>query len=41
MAVKSALQEVAERHLWMNFSQLGSYARGQRLPVMVRAPCSA
>ena len=36
MAVKSALQEVAERHLWMNFSQLGSYARGQRLPVMVR-----
>ena len=36
MAVKSALQEVAERHLWMNFSQLGSYARGHRLPVMVR-----
>jgi adenosylmethionine-8-amino-7-oxononanoate aminotransferase len=33
---KSALQRSAERHLWMNFSQLGHYARGDRLPVMVR-----
>src|SRR4051812_29579552 len=33
---KSALQQSAERHLWMNFSQLGYYARGHQLPIMVR-----
>ncbi|WP_189134835.1 aspartate aminotransferase family protein [Wenjunlia tyrosinilytica] len=36
MGGKSALQQSAERHLWMNFSQLGYYARGKKLPVMVR-----
>ena len=34
--VKSALQQSAERHLWMNFSQLGYYAKGHQLPIMVR-----
>jgi adenosylmethionine-8-amino-7-oxononanoate aminotransferase len=33
---KSALQVSAERHLWMNFSQLGTYSRGKKLPIMVR-----
>jgi adenosylmethionine-8-amino-7-oxononanoate aminotransferase len=33
---KSKLQEAAERHLWLNFSLLGKYAHGRRLPVMVK-----
>jgi adenosylmethionine-8-amino-7-oxononanoate aminotransferase len=33
---RSALQKSAERHLWMNFSQLGHYAEGAKLPIMVR-----
>lgn len=36
MLSKSKLQETAERHLWMNFSLLGKYARGRQLPIMVR-----
>jgi adenosylmethionine-8-amino-7-oxononanoate aminotransferase len=36
VAAKTDLQLSAERHLWMNFSQLGYYARGHQLPVMVR-----
>lgn len=30
------LQESARRHLWMNFSLLGEYARGREVPIMVR-----
>ncbi|MDO9409018.1 aspartate aminotransferase family protein [Patulibacter sp.] len=33
---KTALQESAERHLWMNFSRLGAPVEGHELPIMVR-----
>jgi adenosylmethionine-8-amino-7-oxononanoate aminotransferase len=29
-------QEVARRHLWLNFSRMGPYARGAEVPIIVR-----
>ncbi len=30
------LQELANRHLWLHFSRMGSYQRGEEIPIIVR-----
>jgi len=35
-AARAELQELAMRHLWMHFSRMGSYGRGQEIPIIVR-----
>ena len=30
------LQELANRHLWLHFSRMGSYKRGEEIPIIVR-----
>ena len=30
------LQELANRHLWLHFSRMGSYDRGEEIPIIVR-----
>jgi adenosylmethionine-8-amino-7-oxononanoate aminotransferase len=36
-AVGSGLQELAQRHLWMHFSRMGSYGPGHEIPIITRA----
>jgi adenosylmethionine-8-amino-7-oxononanoate aminotransferase len=35
-AVESGLQELAMRHLWMHFSQMGAYGPGHEIPIITR-----
>ena len=35
--VDTSLQELAQRHLWMHFSRMGSYGPGHEIPIIVRA----
>jgi adenosylmethionine-8-amino-7-oxononanoate aminotransferase len=30
------LQELANKHLWLHFSRMGSYQRGEEIPIIVR-----
>ncbi|MEI6792277.1 MAG: aminotransferase class III-fold pyridoxal phosphate-dependent enzyme, partial [Actinomycetes bacterium] len=30
------LQELANRHLWLHFSRMGAYQRGEEIPIIVR-----
>src|SRR5215210_3569972 len=32
----TSLQQLAKRHLWMHFSQMGAYADGHDVPIIVR-----
>jgi len=34
--VRTDLQELARRHLWMHFSRMGSYGPGHEIPIVVR-----
>jgi adenosylmethionine-8-amino-7-oxononanoate aminotransferase len=36
-AVGSGLQELAQRHLWMHFSRMGSYGPDHEIPIITRA----
>jgi adenosylmethionine-8-amino-7-oxononanoate aminotransferase len=35
--VNTGLQELAQRHLWMHFSRMGSYGPGHEIPIITRA----
>jgi adenosylmethionine-8-amino-7-oxononanoate aminotransferase len=35
--VKTDLQELARRHLWMHFSRMGAYGEGREIPIITRA----
>jgi adenosylmethionine-8-amino-7-oxononanoate aminotransferase len=35
-ATVEALQEQAKRHLWMHFTRMGDYRRGEQVPIIVR-----
>ncbi|HEY5052697.1 MAG TPA: aspartate aminotransferase family protein [Solirubrobacterales bacterium] len=36
-AVDTSLQKLAQRHLWMHFSRMGSYGPGHEIPIITRA----
>jgi adenosylmethionine-8-amino-7-oxononanoate aminotransferase len=36
-AVDTSLQKLAQRHLWMHFSRMGSYGAGHEIPIITRA----
>jgi adenosylmethionine-8-amino-7-oxononanoate aminotransferase len=36
-SVGTGLQELAQRHLWMHFSRMGTYGPGREIPIIARA----